>query len=133
TRGGWARFGTKYTDMEDGIESDQTVSYGQVGIDLFSVGDVRLGAVASFGQSSSDVETETGTNDLDGDLWSGGAFATWTDGRAYLDAIAQYGAHSWTFSPTNASGLEIDGHTVTTAFEAGYAFGSDTSKIAPWG
>jgi len=25
------------------------------------------------------------------------------------------------------------GHTVTTSLEGGYAFGSDTSKIAPWG
>ncbi|MBB5754862.1 autotransporter outer membrane beta-barrel domain-containing protein [Prosthecomicrobium pneumaticum] len=132
-RGGWARFGAKRTEMDDGIDSTQTVSYSQVGIDIARMGEVRLGVVGSFGQSSGTVATETGDADLNGDLWSAGGYASWTDGRGYFDALAQYGGHSWTISPTAASGSEIDGQTVTVAAEAGYAIGSDTAKVTPWG
>lgn len=134
TKGGWARFGTKWTDMDDGIESKQTVSFGQVGIDLFAMNEVRFGVIGSFGQSSSNIRTETGTNSLDGDLWSAGGYATWTDGEAYVDTIVQYGTSSWTFQPTAASRLKADGNTFTTAFEAGYAFAvTSTTKLQPWG
>jgi autotransporter-associated beta strand protein len=132
-RGGWARFGTKYTDMDDVIASTQTVSFGQVGIDLFKAGGWRLGALGSFGESSSDIRTETGTNNLRGDLWSAGAFATWTSGGAYFDAVVEYGTNSWDFSPTAASKLTVDGSTITAAVEGGYAFATDLVTIRPWG
>lgn len=132
-QGGWARFGTKYTDMDDVIQSTQTVSFGQVGIDLFKSNSLRVGVLGSFGQSSSDIDTDTGTARLKGDLWSAGAFATLTAGGAYLDAVVEYGSGKWTFSPTDASDLKVDGNTITTAIEGGYAFTTDVVTIRPWG
>ena len=56
----------------------------------------------------------------------------WTNGSAYVDAVGQYGYSDWTFSPTAASSLTINGHTALTALEAGVRIGDDELSVTPW-
>src|SRR5690606_8498286 len=97
---GWGRLGMQRAEVDGGIANTQTVSFGQGGIDFIRTGGLRAGLMGSYGNSQSSVTTETGNNSLDGNLWSGGAYVDWSNEYAYVDAVAAYGGHSWSFSPT---------------------------------
>jgi outer membrane autotransporter protein len=121
------------TEVNDTVDNTQDLAYGQYGVDLVQMGDLRAGVLGSYSASSSGVETETGTAGLQGNVFSGGAYATWDNGNAYIDAIGQYGFGDWTFSPTAASALTITSHTGLAALEAGFRLGDDQASVTPWG
>ena len=128
----WGRFGMNRTEVNETVSSTQTLTFGQFGTDFVRFGNVRAGVIASYGNSSSDVGTETGTGKLDGSLYSAGLHANWTSGDAYVDAIGQYGWSDWTFNPTAASKLTVNGNTATAALEAGYGVNVDKIRFTPW-
>ncbi len=129
----WGRAGVVRTEVDDIVDNTQDLAYGQYGVDIVQMGDLRAGVLGSYSASSSGVETETGTAGLQGNVFSGGAYATWHNGNAYIDAIGQYGFGDWTFSPTAASALTISSHTGLAAVEAGFRLGDDQASITPWG
>ena len=110
----------------------QDLAYGQYGTDLLKAGDFRAGVLGSYAYSQSGIATQTGTAGLTGSVYSGGAYATWDNGTAYLDAVGQYGFGDWTFSPTTASALTIGSHTGLAALEAGFSLGDEGASITPW-
>lgn len=127
------RAGGSSTEIEDATSHTQQTYYTQFGTDVIGSGSFRAGFLASYGRSTSDVTTETGTADLSGDLYAAGITANWSNERAYLDAVAQYGASNWTFNPTAASATTLDAQTATVVVEAGVTFGSETFRVTPWG
>ncbi|MET4634380.1 fibronectin-binding autotransporter adhesin [Kaistia defluvii] len=128
----WGRFGVNRTEVNETVSSTQTLTFGQFGTDFVRFGNVRAGVIGSYGNSSSDVTTETGIGKLDGSLYSAGLHVNWTSGDAYVDAIGQYGWSDWTFSPTAASKLTVDANTATAALEAGYGVNVDKIRFTPW-
>ena len=128
----WGRFGVNRTEVNEAVSSTQTLTFGQFGSDFVRFGNVRAGVIGSYGNSSSDVGTETGTAKLDGSLYSAGLHLNWTSGDAYVDAIGQYGWSDWTFNPTAASKLTVDGNTAIAALEAGYGVNVDKLRFTPW-
>lgn len=129
----WGRASMAHTEVDDTIDTVQDLAFGQYGADLVQNGEFRAGVLGSYTASSSAVETETGTNTLTGSVFSGGIYANWDNGSAYLDAIGQYGFGDWSFSPTNASGLSIGSQTGLAALEAGFRLGDDQASVTPWG
>ena len=129
----WGRAGVVHTDVNDTVDNTQDLAYGQYGVDIVQLGDLRAGVLGSYSASTSSVATETGTAGLQGNVFSGGAYATWDNGGAYIDAIGQYGFGDWTFSPTSASALTISSKTGLAALEAGFRLGDDQASITPWG
>lgn len=127
------RAGGSSTEIVDATSHTQQTYYTQFGTDVIGTGNFRAGFLASYGRSNSDVTTETGTADLSGDLYAAGVTANWSNERAYLDAVAQYGASNWTFNPTAASATTLDAQTATVVVEAGVTFGSETLRVTPWG
>jgi fibronectin-binding autotransporter adhesin len=131
---GWLRFGANYTEVVDTVSNNQTVGFGQIGLDIIRAGDLRAGVLASYGNAHSDVGTYLGTAKLDGTLYSGGVHASWASGGAYVEALGQYGYSDWTFSPVEADGaLTAVGHTATASIEAGLGIGDDNARVTPWG
>lgn len=128
----WTRAGFNRTEVGDTVSSVQDLAYGQFGTDLIEVGDLRGGVMGSYSMSTSGVETETGTAGLQGSAYSGGVYATWASDGAYIDAVGQYGYSDWTFSPTAASDLTINGHTALAALEAGVRLGDEHASLTPW-
>ncbi len=129
----WGRAGIAHTEVNDTVDNTQDLAYGQYGVDIVQMGDLRAGVLGSYAASTSEVGTETGPAGLQGSVYSGGAYATWDNGGAYIDAIGQYGFGDWTFSPTAASGLTITSHTGLAALEAGFRLGDDQASVTPWG
>jgi hypothetical protein len=127
------RAGGGSTEIEDATSHTQQTYYTQFGTDVLGAGNFRAGILASYGKSTSDVTTETGIAELSGNLYAAGVTANWSNERAYLDAVAQYGASNWTFNPTAASATTLDAQTATVVVEAGVTFGSETMRITPWG
>jgi autotransporter-associated beta strand protein len=128
----WGRGGAVHTEVDDFVDNTQDLAYGQYGTDLLKAGDFRAGVLGSYSYSNSGIETETGTAGLVGSVYSGGAYATWDNGTAYIDAVGQYGFGDWTFSPTSASALTIGSHTGLAALEAGFSLGDEGASITPW-
>jgi hypothetical protein len=129
----WGRAGVVHTEVNDIVGNTQDLAYGQYGVDLVQLGDLRAGVLGSYSASTSGVQTETGTAGLQGNVFSGGGYATWDNGSAYLDAVGQYGFGDWTFSPTSASPLTISSKTGLAALEAGFRIGDDQASVTPWG
>jgi len=128
----WGRAGANHTEVNDTVSSAQDLAFAQYGVDLVDLGNLRAGVLGSYTASASGVETETGTDQLQGSTYSGGVYATWADNGAYVDAVGQYGFGSWTFSPTAASSLTINSQTALASIEAGYRLGDDQASITPW-
>lgn len=128
----WMRGGVVRTEVDNTVSSTQTVAYGQFGIDLVSAGEFRAGLLGSYGNSQSDVVTETGIARLGGNEWAGGMHASYSGAAGYIEAIGQYGFSDWTFNPTAASPLTVDGHTATASVEAGLAIGTESARFVPW-
>ncbi len=128
----WGRASYVHTEVDDVVDNTQDLAYGQYGVDLVHQGEFRGGVLGSYSASSSAVTTETGTNTLLGNVFSGGAYATWSNGSAYLDAVGQYGFGDWSFSPTDASGLTIQSHTGLASLEAGVRIGDENVSLTPW-
>ncbi len=128
----WGRAGGIHTEVNDRVDHVQDLAFAQYGTDLMVAGDFRAGVLGSYQASNSGVETETGTARLQGSTWSGGGYATWNNGVAYLDAVGQYGFGDWVFSPTAASDLKITGHTALAALEGGFTLGDDNASVTPW-
>lgn len=129
----WGRASYVHTEVDDTIDSTQDLAYGQYGADLVNLGEVRGGVLGSYSASQSGIATETGTNTLQGNVFSGGTYGTWSNGSAYLDAVGQFGYGDWTFSPTAASQLTIQSYTGLAALEAGVRIGDDQVSVTPWG
>ena len=127
------RAGGRSTEIEDATSHTQQLYYTQFGTDVLRSGNFRAGVLASYGRSDSDVTTETGVAGLSGDLYAAGVTANWSNDSVYLDAVAQYGASSWTFNPTAASATTLDAQTATVVVEAGVTFGTETARLTPWG
>ena len=127
------RVGGSSTEIEDATTHTQRTYYTQFGSDVIGTENFRAGFLASYGKSDSDVTTETGVAGLSGNLYAAGITANWSNDRAYLDAVAQYGASDWTFNPTAASATTLDAQTATVVVEAGVTFGSETIRVTPWG
>jgi autotransporter-associated beta strand protein len=128
----WMRVGANHTEADGGIANVQDIGFVQFGADLVRADELRAGVIGSYTASNSTIDTDTGAAGLQGNLWAGGAYATWTNGSAYVDAVGQYGYSDWTFSPTAASSLTINGHTALTALEAGVRIGDDELSVTPW-
>jgi len=128
----WGRAGAVHTEVDDFVDNTQDLAYGQYGTDLLKADDFRAGVLGSYAYSQSGIATETGTADLMGSVYSGGVYATWDNGTAYLDAVGQYGFGDWTFSPSAASALTIGSHTGLAALEAGFTLGDDGASLTPW-
>ncbi len=128
----WMRVGANHTEVGDKVANVQDIGFAQFGVDLVQSDVLRGGVIGSYTASKSSVETDTGTDGLQGNMWSGGAYATWTNGGAYVDAVGQYGYSNWTFSPTAASNLTVNGHTALAAVEAGVKIGNDQISVTPW-
>lgn len=128
----WGRAGVVHTEVDDFVDNTQDLAYGQYGTDLLKAGDFRAGVLGSYSYSNSGIATETGTAGLVGSVYSGGAYATWDNGTAYIDAVGQYGFGDWTFSPTSASALTIGSHTGLASLEAGFSLGDEGASITPW-
>jgi len=132
--GVWFRSGGAYADLDDTINSTQTLGFSEGGLDLVATDMFRLGVLASYGSSSGTVETDLGNSDVSGSAWNAGVEATFSSGGFYADAVAQYGGSDWTILPVEASGAtKISGMTALAALEAGYTIGSATGSITPWG
>lgn len=127
------RVGGSSTEIEDATTHTQRTYYTQFGTDVVGTETFRAGFLGSYGRSDSDVTTETGVAGLTGNLYAAGITANWSNDRAYLDAVAQYGASDWTFNPTAASATTLDAQTATVVVEAGVTFGSETLRVTPWG
>lgn len=127
------RAGARSTEIDAETSHTQQLFYTQFGTDVLRSANFRAGVLASYGRSDSDVTTETGIAGLSGDLYAAGVTANWSNDRVYLDAVAQYGASNWTFSPTAASATTLDAQTATVVVEAGVTFGTETARLTPWG
>jgi len=128
----WGRAGAIHSEVNDSISSVQDLAFAQYGVDLVQMGNLRAGVLGSYTYSTSGVETETGTANLQGSVYSGGAYATWADNGAYIDVLGQYGFGAWTFSPTMASALTINSQTALASIEAGFRLGDDQASVTPW-
>ncbi|RST87846.1 hypothetical protein EJC49_03735, partial [Aquibium carbonis] len=127
------RVGGRSTEIEDATSHTQQVFYTQFGTDVLRSENFRAGILASYGRSDSDVTTETGVAGMTGNLYAAGVTANWSNERAYLDAVAQYGASNWTVNPTAATATTLDAQTATVLVEAGVTFGGETMRLTPWG
>lgn len=128
----WLRVVGTSDKVDDVADYDHRLYFSQIGADLFKSGNLRVGVLASIGTSQSDIETDTGTADLQGDLYSGGVMAHWSSDAGYVDVVGQYGFGDWTFRPTSSSETTASSRTASAVVEAGVSFGSDTAKVTPW-
>jgi len=131
--GAWIRVGGAYSEIDDTIDTKQTMGFTQAGIDLISTDMFRVGVLGAYGNATGEVTTDLGLAGLDGTIWSGGMQATVMAGGFYLDATAQYGGSDWTIRPVEASGTTtINGMTTLAAVEAGVSIGTSAASVTPW-
>ena len=132
--GVWFRSGGAYAEIDDTVNSTQTLGFAQGGIDLVATDIFRLGVLASYGSASGSVETDLGDAELSGSIWNAGVEATFSSGGFYANAVGQYGGGDWTVVPVEAAGsTKVTGMTALASLEAGYTIGSEMGSITPWG
>lgn len=117
----WVKYagGSFDSEADTGLVSDQDYGCGSGGIDFLSGPDVRVGLSGGYGNSSVEFETPLGMGQLDGDQSIVEGYASYANGRTFMNLSVGYATTEWTFDGPLISGATATADGIVGSMQLG--------------